>query len=199
MRIIQISDSHIAHDIPQRLADLETCIEAVNELAPDLVIHTGDITHNALSQEYIEAHSRLETLAAPYYVLNGNKDSRDLILKTFIDHDYLQRGNGFFQYSIEHKKVRRENTSKGELCSTRLNHLKAMLAKDTSKPALIFMHHSPFVVEEIPDPCQFHQLEGTIGCLPVHVLSCMATDLRKGKLSEEDKTRPMYRVIDIAD
>jgi len=164
MRIIQISDSHIAHDIPQRLADLETCIEAVNELAPDLVIHTGDITHNALSQEYIEAHSRLETLAAPYYVLNGNKDSRDLILKTFIDHDYLQRGNGFFQYSIEHKKVRclvidtvRENTSKGELCSTRLNHLKAMLAEDTSKPALIFMHHSPFMVEEIPDPCQFHQ------------------------------------------
>lgn len=234
MRIIQISDSHIAHDIPQRLTDLETCIEAVNELAPDLVIHTGDITHNALSQEYIDAYRRLEKLAAPYYVLNGNKDSRDLILKTFSDHDYLQQGNGFFQYSIEHEKVRllvidtvRENTSKGELCDKRLEHLKAMLAKDTGKPVMIFMHHSPFMVEEIPDPCQFHQwhqvdafktllsefenveavfcghvhrnVEGIIGDLPVHVLSCMATDLRKGKLTETDKTRPMYRVIDVAD
>lgn len=230
MRIIQISDSHIAQDIPQRLTDLDTCIDTVNAQSPDLVIHTGDITHNGLLQEYKEAHQSLEKLTAPYFVLNGNKDSRDQIFKTFTDHDYLQQGNGFIQYRIEREDINivvidtvRESTSKGELCKIRLNHLQTMLEAD--KRTIIFMHHSPYEVKEIPDPHQFHDwadvealqailsnhknieaiycghvhrnVEGKIGNLPVHVLSCMATDLRKGKLSDDDKTRPMYRVIDI--
>lgn len=232
MRIIQISDSHIARETPERLEDLDNCISAVNALEPDLVLHTGDITHNALPEEYRAAHQRLETLGAPYFVLNGNKDSREQIVKTFTDHNYLQQGEGFIQYSIDREAVRllvidtvRESTSKGELCATRLNHLHTMLETDGEKRTIVFMHHSPYVVEEIPDPYQFHDwaevdafeallsshknieaiycghvhrnVEGTIGDIPVHVLSCMATDLRKGKLSEEDKARPMYRVIDI--
>lgn len=232
MRIIQISDSHIAHDIPQRLADLDNCIESVNQLAPDLVIHTGDITHNGLPQEYSDAYKSLKNLNAPYHVLNGNKDSRDLIFNTFTDHNYLQQGNGFIQYSIDLEAVRiividtvRESTSKGELCEKRLSQLQTMLNSDTSKSTILFMHHSPFAVAEIPDPYQFHNradvkafklllsgysnieaiycghihrnVEGAIGNLPVHVLSCIATDLRKGKLSDEDKTRAMYRVIEV--
>jgi len=82
-------------------------------------------------------------------------------------------------------------------------------------------------VDEIPDPWQFENwdqingfekvlsqfgniekiycghvhrnVEGSIGNIPVHVLSCMARDLRKGKLSEHDKNRPMYRVIETPD
>jgi len=234
MRIIQISDSHIAHDIPQRLTDLDDCVAEVNSQNPDLVIHTGDITHNGLPQEYNAACKNLEKLKAPYFLLNGNKDSRDLIFKTFSSHSYLKQGNGFIQYCIEQETVRllvidtvRESTSKGELCANRLKHLESMLAANTRKPVIIFMHHSPYVVTEIPDPCQFHQwdevdaletllsgfnniqaiycghvhrnVQGSIASLPVHVLSCMARDLRKGELSEEDKTRPMYRVIEVAE
>lgn len=233
MRLIQISDSHIAHDIPERLQNLNDCIEAVNAEVPDLVIHTGDITHNGLQSEYLTASKALEQLQAPCFVLNGNKDLRAPLLETFSNHSYLTQGGGFIQYSVEDYATRilvidtvRESTSKGELCKKRLDHLSAMLEQDTSKPVLIFMHHSPYAVAEIPDPHQFHNwdevhafekllsgfdniaaihcghvhrnVEGTIGTLPVHVLSCMATDLRKGKLSDEDKTRPMYRVIDIS-
>lgn len=232
MRIIQISDSHIAHDTPQRLTDLDNCIASVNALAPDLVIHTGDITHNGLEQEYKDARQCLKNLDSPYYVLNGNKDLRDQIIKTFTDHNYLQQGNGFIQYSIDQENIRliiidtvKESTSKGELCEARLQHLDSMLGEDKSKPTIIFMHHSPFKVEEIPDPYQFHNwaeieafekllsgyqqiqtiycghvhrnVAGVIGRLPVQVLSCMATDLRKGKISEDEKTRPMYRIIDV--
>jgi len=237
MRIIQISDSHIAHDIPQRLQDLDDCVTAVNEEAPDLVIHTGDITHNGLADEYSAARRSLGRLNAPYFVLNGNKDIRSVLREAFRDHSYLSQKatpGDFIQYSLEQYPWRlimidtvQESNSKGELCQKRLQHLAALLDEDTSKPAVIFMHHSPFVVDEIPDPYQFHRWEdveafesllsdhsnivsiycghvhrnvkGTVNQVPVHVLSCMATDLRKGKLSDEDKIRPMYRIIDLPD
>ncbi len=239
MRIIQISDSHIAHDIPQRLQDLNDCIAAVNSESPDLVIHTGDITHNGLAKECETARQSLNKLCCPYHVIPGNKDLRDVLTDTFHDHSYLHQtvtdgpesASGFIQYSLEQFPVRlilidtiRESASKGELCKKRLAHLESMLAQNTNKPAIIFMHHSPFTVEEIPDPYQFQDwkdveafeavlsrysnieriycghvhrnVEGTIGGLPINVLSCIATDLRKGKLSADDKTQPFYRVID---
>jgi len=237
MRIIQISDSHIAHDIPQRLQDLDDCVAAVNEEEPDLVIHSGDITHNGLADEYSAARQRLDELHAPYFVLNGNKDVRSNLRDTFRHHAYLSQSTApddFIQYSLEEYPWRlimidtvEESKSKGKLCKKRLEHLANILGADTSKPAVIFMHHSPFVVNEIPDPNQFSRWEdvdefgsllsrysnvagiycghvhrnvnGTLNDVPVHVLSCIATDLRKGKLSTEDKTRPMYRVIDLPD
>ena len=245
MRIIQISDSHIAHDIPQRLRDLDDCVAAVNAESPDLIIHTGDITHNGLAIEYTAARRSLDKLNTSYCVLPGNKDIRSVLADTFHDHTYLAETGltqtdhdksttaaGFIQYTLEQYPVRlimidtvRESTSKGELCEQRLAHLEEMLEQDTSKPVIVFMHHSPFIVEEIPDPYQFHNwqdveafekvlsrygnieciycghvhrnVEGTIGGLPVHVLSCIATDLRKGELTTEDKTRPFYRIIDL--
>ena len=240
MRIIQISDSHIALDIRQRIQDLDNCIAAVNAETPDLVIHTGDITHNGTADEYSAARQSLNKLNAPYCVIPGNKDFRGVLADVFQDHPYLTQAiadsqttaDGFIQYSLEQYPVRlilidtvRESTSKGELCKQRLAHLESMLEWDTSRPVIIFMHHSPFMVEEIPDPHQFYNwqdveafeamlsrygnieniycghvhrnVEGTIGGLPVHVLSCMATDLRKGELSDEDRTRPFYRIIDL--
>ena len=238
MRIIQISDSHIAHDIPQRLQDLDNCVAAVNAESPDLVIHTGDVTHNGLPREYAAARQSMDKLNAPWYVLPGNKDCRRVLTDAFHDHiplphtDRPEDADSFIQFSLEQYPVRlvlidtvREATSKGELCEERLAHIDNMLKKDTNRPVIIFMHHSPFIVEEIPDPYQFHNwqdveafgkilsrysniegiycghvhrnVEGTIGRLPVHVLSCMATDLRKGKLSAEDKTRPFYSIIEM--
>ncbi len=231
MRIIQISDSHLAQDIPQRKSDLTHCIESVNAEQPDLVIHTGDITHNGTAEEYQIASDCLESLNAPYFLLNGNKDVRELIRQTFTEHRYLQQYDRFLQYSIEQDDIRlivvdtvKEQSSKGELCQQRLQHLQLMLEADISKPVLIFMHHAPFEIDVIPDPRQFHDwteveafeklittydnvaaiycghihrdLAGSIGHVPVHVLNCTAIDLRKGELSEEDRSRPRYRIID---
>lgn len=233
MRIIQISDSHIAHDIPQRLVDLNTCIDSINKLssAPDIVIHTGDIAHNGLEEEYIAARKSLVKLKTPYYILAGNKDNRNQMKQVFNDQSYLQQHPKFIQYSIEQFTTRvlildtlSDSSNKGELCDERLSHLEQMIAYDMNKPAVVFMHHSPFEVKEIPDPLQFdnwsqvdaldkllsshsnvqgvycghvhRNVEGTIGKLSVKVLSCMATDLRKGKLSDHDKTRPMFTELE---
>ena len=114
MRIIQISDSHIAHDIPQRLRDLDDCVAAVNAESPDLIIHTGDITHNGLAIEYTAARRSLDKLNTSYCVLPGNKDIRSVLADTFHDHTYLTETGltqtdhdksttaaGFIQYTLE--------------------------------------------------------------------------------------------------
>ena len=234
MRIIQISDSHISHDFPQRSTDLGICVEHINKekIQPDLVVHTGDITHNGLIEEYRIAREQLDQLSTPYCVLAGNKDKRKELSSVFSDNDYLQLDNAFIQYAIEYSALRVivldtvcESDNRGELCKTRLQQIDNMLSLDQSKPAVIFMHHSPFKVNEIPQPEQFvnwseveklesifshhahidsifcghvhRNVEGSLGHLPVSVLSCLATDLRKGKLSEYEKTRPMYKVLDL--
>ena len=84
MRIIQISDSHIALDTPGRLEDLRNCVNAVNAEKPDIVIHTGDVSHNSLAEEYSAARDILDTLTAPYHVLAGNKDTRHLLRLSLI-------------------------------------------------------------------------------------------------------------------
>ena len=232
MRIIQISDSHIALDTPGRLADLRNCVNAVNAEKPDIVIHTGDVSHNSLAEEYSAARDILDTLTAPYHVLAGNKDTRHLLRSAFHDHGYLAQNDSFIQYSLEQYPTRlivldtiKEGDSKGEFCQQRLTHLQTMLEDDSTRPALIFMHHSPYVVDEIPDPWQFHNwqevealaellskheniqqvycghvhrnVEGTIAGLPVEVLTCIATDLRKGQLSETDRNKVEFRVIEL--
>ena len=70
LQIVQISDTHISNDVPQRLNDLEQCVNVINNLPtqPDIVVHTGDISHDALAQEYHNARQQLDKLKAPYFV-----------------------------------------------------------------------------------------------------------------------------------
>lgn len=232
MRIIQITDSHVSVNNPQRTIDLKNCIQAVNAIAPqpELVVHTGDIVHDGLAEEYRTARGLLDTLIAPYIVLAGNRDNHQELMLHFLDNIAVEPGSEFVQYSIEDYPVRLividtvSQVGKGALCAERLQHIDAMLAADTQKPAILFMHHTPFEATEIPDPFQFEDwadvdklleilknypqiqgiycghihrnVEAMAGVLPASALSCMACDLRKGKLSREDAARPMFKVID---
>lgn len=233
MRIIQITDSHISVDNPKRSVDLDKCIQAVNAVIPqpDLVVHTGDIAHDGLADEYNVARGVLDKLSAPYVVLPGNRDNRETLMREFAENTTVDSDGKFVQYSVEDYPVRMvfidtvSQASKGALCAERLAHVDAMLAADTAKPVIIFMHHTPFEATEIPDPFQFEDwsdvekllaifknypqiqavycghihrnVEAHIGALPVSALSCMACDLRKGKLSAVDAERPMFKVIDL--
>ncbi len=233
MRITQITDSHISVNNPQRTIDLKACVDAVNALdpQPDLVVHTGDIAHDGLADEYETARSVLDTLSAPYLVIAGNRDRRSELMRVFSDRTAVHDGGEFIQYSVEFESVRLimidtvSDGSKGALGVKRLQHIDSMLNTASEKPVIVFMHHSPFEATEIPDPFQFEDwtdvetlldmltqhsgvqaiycghihrnVQAMAGKLPVSALSCMACDLRKGKLSTEDATRPMYKVIDL--
>ncbi len=164
LQIVQISDTHISLDAPQRANDLANCIHAINELQtqPDLVIHTGDIANRGTSEEYHSAQQLLSQLHAPYYVIPGNRDRRAELTDTLNRACYQQSEQGRIQYSIEQYPVRllmvdtlNEQSHKGQLCTERLAHLEAMLLADTNTPTVLFLHHPPYKAVGIPDPFQY--------------------------------------------
>ncbi len=77
-RIAHISDLHCGspHFVPNLL---ERAIMEVNELAPDAVVCSGDLTTFGFRPEYAEAADYLERLACPVkVVIPGNHDSRNV-------------------------------------------------------------------------------------------------------------------------
>ncbi|MBX2838555.1 MAG: metallophosphoesterase [Gammaproteobacteria bacterium] len=229
MKLIHISDSHISHLNEQREKDLTACVEYINHnhADADVVVHTGDVSHDGLVQEYQLAKDRLDGLSAPYFVIPGNRDKREPMMKVFATQATTFPESAFIQYAIEEYPVRiimldtlSEHSNKGRLCSQRRQQLASLLDANRQKPTLICLHHAPVRVDAIPDPWQFEDWqdveafsallnahsqvrmlccghihrnhEGELGDgLPVHAISCMAVDLRKGQLSEYERTRPM--------
>ena len=164
MRIVHLSDTHIAHDRPARAAALEACVAHINGLLPnaDAVVHTGDIAHNGRVDEYRTARSLLDRLSMPYFVLPGNRDDRRNLAAAFADGRHIRPEMPFVQYAVEEFPARlivvdslNEGVSKGRLCTERLAHIRRMLEADASRPACLFLHHPPFEVAVGPYPRHF--------------------------------------------
>ncbi len=167
MKIAHISDTHICLPEPEntdRLADLKLAIDEINLMhpAPQLVIHTGDITHNGLVEEYQAAHQLLAKLNMPLYVIPGNKDRRKEMKTVFGKEMRLGDDSHFFQYALNWNAFRLvfldtldEGERLGNLCKARLDNLVQMLDKDRERPTIIFMHHPTFDIVEAPRPFQF--------------------------------------------
>lgn len=76
MRIVQISDTHLSHRGGTMTDDLEQLIGLINELDPDLVVHSGDVVvldpDNGADRAAAEAV--LSKIDAPLRLLPGNHD-----------------------------------------------------------------------------------------------------------------------------
>ncbi|WP_436643204.1 metallophosphoesterase [Microbaculum sp. FT89] len=171
MIIAQISDTHIALDTPdadQRIRDFEATIADINALdpLPDVIVHTGDIVHNARQDEYAEAVRILAQARAPVYVIPGNKDDRTNLRTAFSPRGYLEPGADFVQYAIEDYPVRliaadtlNASSNKGDFCPRRADHLIELIDAEASKPIAVLAHHPPFEVKVGPDPFNFEKPE----------------------------------------
>lgn len=75
--IAHISDTHVGspHFVPNLL---NRVIVELNELKPDLVIHTGDVTNEGFRGEYKSAAAYLEQIEAKLVAVPGNHDSRNV-------------------------------------------------------------------------------------------------------------------------
>ena len=164
MRIVHLSDTHIAHDRPERAADLEACVAYIDALEqpPDAVVHTGDIAHNGRIEEYRTARTLLDRLPTPYFVLPGNRDDRRNLAAVFADGRHIRPDMGFVQYAVEDFPARliiadslNEGSNRGRLCADRLGHSRRMLEADAARPACLFLHHPPFEVAVGPHPRHF--------------------------------------------
>ncbi len=80
MRILQISDTHISaehHDFRENRAEIA---KLVAEIAPDLVINSGDISMNGCisEQDLADAAKWHQSLGCPVFSVPGNHDVGDL-------------------------------------------------------------------------------------------------------------------------
>ena len=164
MRIIQISDSHLSLEKPERARELEACVRYINtiEPQPDVVVHTGDVAHDGHIEEYALARELLNELSAPYFVMAGNRDNRANLIQTFADGEHLRLDMPFVQYSVDAFDVQlvmadtmSTTSNKGNLCESRRAHLRELLKQDASKPTILFLHHPPFLVGVGPEPRNF--------------------------------------------
>ncbi len=69
--IIHLSDLHFGKVDKKRIAPL---LSIVNELNPDLVVISGDLTQRATSKEYAEAREFIKQIKGRIFVIPGNHD-----------------------------------------------------------------------------------------------------------------------------
>jgi 3',5'-cyclic AMP phosphodiesterase CpdA len=77
-RIVQLSDLHCGQQffLPQHL---ERAIAEVNEMEPDVVVISGDLTSNGFKDEYVLAREYLNRIECKsMVVIPGNHDSRNV-------------------------------------------------------------------------------------------------------------------------
>lgn len=69
--LVHISDVHFGR---VDTATVKPLVEAVNQLAPHVVVLSGDLTQRARTAEFREARTLLESLPSPQIVVPGNHD-----------------------------------------------------------------------------------------------------------------------------
>ena len=157
--IAQISDLHIKQpgELAYRRVDtaaaLTRCVETLNKFAPrpDLVVISGDLVDTQLPGEYDHLKTLLAPLDIPFAAVPGNHDSRDLMRAALPGLGYAQttgalnsvRKVGGLDIVLLDSSV--PGAAHGELEAETLAWLDAVLAASPDRPALLFLHHPPFV------------------------------------------------------
>jgi 3',5'-cyclic-AMP phosphodiesterase len=159
VRIAQISDLHIkppgalAYGRVDTAGALERCVAALNEFRPipDFVVISGDLADTPVSEEYEYLKRLLTPLKLPFAGIPGNHDSRDMMRVAFPQSAYaLSSGplnqkievGGLDLLLLDSSVAGKPH---GELDAATLQWLDAMLASRADRPALLFLHHPPFI------------------------------------------------------
>ena len=157
--IAQISDLHIkppgalAYGKVDTAAALARCVTELNRLAPrpQLVVISGDLADTPLPAEYDHLKTLLAPLQIPFAAVPGNHDDRALMRAALPDHPYaatsgalnVARSVGELDIILLDSSV--PGAPHGTLDPETLRWLNAALAASTTRPALLFLHHPPFV------------------------------------------------------
>jgi Icc protein len=155
MLIAQLSDPHFVPKDMRLFGRLDTAgyleraVAHLNALAPDGVLITGDLTNDGDEAVYAEAAAIVERLRAPFFVLTGNHDDRELMRQRF-GAGYLP-DSGPLCYAIDRFAVRLialdtlvPGETWGRLGPGQLAWLDARLAETPGKPTMVALHHPPF-------------------------------------------------------
>jgi 3',5'-cyclic AMP phosphodiesterase CpdA len=159
VRIAQISDLHIkppgalAYGRVDTAKALERCVAALTafEPAPDFVVISGDLADTPNAEEYDYLKRLLSPLKLPFAAIPGNHDSRELMRAAFPNAAYVFPSGALDQkIAVGELDLLLLDSSvpghpHGELEASTLQWLNGMLASSAGRPALLFLHHPPFI------------------------------------------------------
>jgi 3',5'-cyclic-AMP phosphodiesterase len=159
IHIAQISDLHIkppgalAYGHVDTAKALEHCVAALNEFRPvlDFVVISGDLADTPAAEEYDYLKRLLVPLKLPFAAIPGNHDSRELMRSAL-----HRAGNALASGPLNQKVQVGEldlllldssvpGKPHGELDASTLQWLDEVLASSSDRPALLFLHHPPFL------------------------------------------------------
>jgi 3',5'-cyclic-AMP phosphodiesterase len=155
MKLVWLSDLHFVggdelvagHDPRERLRAAVHHINSYHHDA-DYCVISGDLVNRGTLDDYLELKGFLDQLTVPFLLMVGNHDNRGQLKKVF---SLPKAGmDDFVQYAVETDKCRllcldtqKEGNDSGEFCNERQAWLRGQLSEQTTKPALVFMHHPP--------------------------------------------------------
>jgi len=145
-RIAHISDTHISPHANFVGEAFDWAVSDVNGLdpAPDIVIHSGDLTDNGVLREYELSVAKLQALEPKVLVAPGNHDERNYghaLFKEMIGPvDNELRLNDIVIYITDSPQPDRDEGRLGRRRQTYLEEKLSQLTKETTK-ILVFHHH----------------------------------------------------------
>jgi Icc protein len=157
--IAQISDLHIkppgqlAYGRVDTAKALERCVATLNAFkpAPDFVVISGDLADTPTAEEYEDLKRLIAPLTLRFAGIPGNHDSRDMMRAAFPQSAYAFPSGPLDQkVEIDALDLLLLDSSvpgkpHGGLDAPTLQWLDATLASSANRPALLFLHHPPFV------------------------------------------------------
>lgn len=161
MRVLQISDFHLRGDgkLSFRVVDTPKCLEVAARhilgLAqkPDVMVITGDLADSGDEHAYRMLYEAFSPLNVPIYAVPGNHDRRDrmrAILRGWCPDN--EETAPWMCYAVERDEVRllmMDSMSPGSHSGHVPDVCAAWLEKELMRrpgvPALLFMHHPPFL------------------------------------------------------
>jgi len=149
---VQISDSHIGFNKPANTdvtATLQAALDKISasSVAPDFLIHTGDLTHASKPAEFDTLDQVLSASKKQVFYVPGEHDTSVDDGKMYLDrYGKNTKGNGW--YSFDHKGVHFiglvnvvQLEGMGKLGQTQLDWLRQDLAAlKSSTPIVVFAH-----------------------------------------------------------
>jgi 3',5'-cyclic AMP phosphodiesterase CpdA len=156
--IAQISDLHIkppgelAYGHVDTAAALKRCVFELNRLnpRPQIVVISGDLADTPVAEEYAYLKSLLVPLEIPFIAVPGNHDDRTLMRAALPNGAYAHDGPldsvhkaGALDLVLLDSSVAKKPY--GTLEEATLRWLDVTLGASKTRPALLFLHHPPFV------------------------------------------------------
>ncbi len=141
MIIIQLSDLHVGSQFQPEL--FETVVKEVNELNPDVIVITGDLTNEGLMKEYEKCKSLLTKFnTKKIFTISGNHDYRNtgyLLFKKFFPFETINELDD--EVVLVTLGTSRPDRNEGEVGYRQNLWLERTMKKYKDKVKILAMHH----------------------------------------------------------